>query len=85
MDKANKRFGILSKAYTFSGDRLPSYKDKPLMTRKKFIEKINELHSYGLHFEKFTGKNASYSQGRIEDFLSGKDKKKTRNVNGRER
>ena len=85
VDKANKRFGILSKAYTFSGDRLPSYKDKPLMTRKKFIEKINELHSYGLHFEKFTGKNASYSQGRIEDFLSGKDKKKTINVNGRER
>ena len=85
VDRENRRFGILSKAYSFDGSNLPNYKKNALMTRKKFIEKIKDLQSYGLHFEKFTGEYASYSQGKVEDFISRKDKKKTRNENGRER
>lgn len=74
IDYQNKRFGILTGADSFSGDRLPNYKKNPLLSGKKFKEKIEKLLSEGFVFEKFTGKRAEYAQGKLERFFPDKKK-----------
>lgn len=73
IDYQNKRFGILSGSYSFSGNTLPNYKKNPLLSGKKFKEKIEHLLSIGFTFEKFTI-NVENSQGRLEDFFPDKKK-----------
>lgn len=73
IDYQNKRFGILTGADSFNGDRLPNYKKNPLLSGKKFKEKIEKLLSEGFTFEKFTG-NAECSQGKLERFFPDKKK-----------
>ena len=74
IDYQNKRFGILTGADSFSGDRLPNYKKNPLLSGKKFKEKIEKLLSEGFVFEKFTGESAEYAQGKLESFFPNKKK-----------
>lgn len=74
IDYQNKRFGILTGADSFCGDRLPNYKKNPLLSGKKFKEKIENLLSEGFVFEKFTGNSAEYSQGKLESFFPDKKK-----------
>jgi len=74
IDYQNKRFGILTGADSFSGDRLPNYKKNPLLSGKKFKEKIEKLLSEGFVFEKFTGERAEYAQGKLESFFPNKKK-----------
>ena len=74
IDYQNKRFGILTGADSFSGDRLPNYKKNPLLSGKKFKEKIEKLLSEGFVFEKFTGERAEYAQGKLERFFPDKKK-----------
>lgn len=73
IDYQNKRFGILTGADSFNGDRLPNYKKNPLLSGKKFKEKIEKLLSEGFTFEKFTG-NAECAQGKLESFFPDKKK-----------
>lgn len=74
VDSKNKRFGLLSGSYRFSGDRLPNYKDNKTLSAKQFKEKIQQLIDYGFHFEKFSGHKAQYAQGSIEQLLGNKKK-----------
>lgn len=74
IDYQNKRFGILTGADSFSGDRLPNYKKNPLLSGKKFKEKIEKLLSEGFVLEKFTGERAEYAQGKLESFFPNKKK-----------
>lgn len=74
IDYKNKRFGILTGADSFSGDGLPNYKKNPLLSGKKFKEKIEKLLSEGFVFEKFTGERAEYAQGKLESFFPNKKK-----------
>lgn len=74
IDYQNKRFGILTGADFFSGDRLPNYKKNPMLSGKKFKEKIENLLSEGFVFEKFTGERAEYAQGKLESFFPNKKK-----------
>ena len=74
IDYQNKRFGILTGADSFSGDSLPNYKKNPLLSGKKFKEKIEKLLSEGFVFEKFTGERAEYVQGKLETFFPNKKK-----------
>lgn len=74
IDYQNKRFGILSGAYYFDADDLPSYKKNPMLSGKKFKEKIEQLLSIGFSFEKFTGLRGKHSQGKLEDFFPDKKK-----------
>ena len=78
IDTQNKRFGILSGADYFTGSSLPNYDKNPLLSDKKFKEKIEELQALGFSFEKFTGKNAEYAQGNLENFLPKKENKRTK-------
>ena len=74
IDYQNKRFGILTGAYYFDADSLPYYKKNPMLSGKKFKEKIEHLLSVGFVFEKFTGKRAEYAQGKLESFFPNKKK-----------
>lgn len=74
IDYQNKRFGILSGAYYFDADDLPSYKKNPMLSGKKFKEKIEHLLSIGFSFEKFTGLRGKHAQGKLEDFFPDKKK-----------
>ena len=78
IDTQSKRFGILSGADYFTGSALPNYDKNPLLSDKKFKEKIEELQALGFSFEKFTGKNAEYAQGNLENFLPKKENKRTK-------
>lgn len=79
IDYQNKRFGILSGAYSFDADDLPSYKKNPMLSGKKFKEKIEHLLSIGFSFEKFTGLRGKHAQGKLEDFFPNKKKKSKEN------
>ena len=72
IDYQNKRFGILTGAYTFNANCLPYYKKNPMLSGKKFKEKIEHLLSIGFTFEKFTGERAEYAQGKLERFFPDK-------------
>ncbi|MBO4858717.1 MAG: hypothetical protein J5527_09395 [Treponema sp.] len=63
VDKENKRYGLLSGSYSFSGNQFNFYQKIPVLSIKKLREKIEELESYGLKFQKFTTSAGEYSQG----------------------
>lgn len=75
VDKKNKRYGLLSGSYSFSGNQFNWYQKIPDLSIKKLREKIEELESYGLKFQKFTTSAGEYSQGNPKE-LYPKNKQK---------
>ena len=75
IDKKNKRYGLLSGSYSFSGNQFNWYQKIPDLSIKKLREKIEELESYGLKFQKFTTSAGEYSQGNPKE-LYPKNKQK---------
>lgn len=63
VDTENKRYGLLSGSYSFSGNHFNNYQKAPDLSIKKLREKIEQLDSYGFKFQKFTTKAGEYAQG----------------------
>lgn len=63
VDTENKRYGLLTGAYSIDGDHFDDYKNKPDLSTKKLREKIEHLETSGFKFQKFTSERGVYSQG----------------------
>ncbi len=79
VDTENKRYGLLSGAYSFNGTKFYDYEKAPDLSVKKLREKIEQLESYGFKFQKFTTKAGEYSQGNPRS-LYPKNRQKDLNI-----